>query len=179
VEIRALRQTDDRSRFHSGDAELDRFFRAYAGHNQFRHHIGTTYVAVEGRVVCGYVTAAAGSIEIDDLPAPARRRLPGYPLPVLRIARLAVDASFQGSGVGRELLRFALGLALRMRSDYGCIGVVVDAKPGAVSFYRRFGFVPLETLEGLSEARPAPVAMFVSAREIGLAEGASTPRTNR
>jgi GNAT superfamily N-acetyltransferase len=179
VEIRALRQNDDRSRFRSGDADLDRFFQAYAGQNQFRHHIGTTYVAVEGREVWGYVTVAAGSMEIDDLPPPARRRLPAYPLPILRVARLAVDASFQGSGVGRELLRFALGLALRMRSDYGCVGVVVDAKPGAVSFYRRFGFVPLEALEGLSEARPAPVAMFLSAREIGLTKGASTPRTNR
>ena len=179
MEIRALRQTDDRSRFHSGDAELDRFFQAYAGQNQFRHHVGTTYVAVESREVCGYVTVAAGSIEIDHLPAPARRRLPGYPLPVLRVARLAVDASFQGSGVGREILRFALGLALRMRSDYGCIGVVVDAKPGAVTFYRAFGFVPLEAVEGLSDARPAPVAMFLSAREIGLAQGASTPRAKR
>ena len=179
MEIRALRQTDDRTRFRSGDTDLDRFFQAYAGQNQFRHHIGTTYVAVEGRDVCGYLTVAAGSIEIDDLPTAARRRLPGYPLPILRVARLAVDVGFQGSGVGRELLRFALGLALRMRTDYGCVGVVVDAKPVAVPFYLRFGFAPLEVVEGLSEARPAPVAMFLSSREIGLAERASAPRTKR
>jgi GNAT superfamily N-acetyltransferase len=179
VEIRALRQTDDRSRFRSGDADLERFFQAYAGQNQFRHHIGTTYVAVEGREVCGFVTVAAGSLEIDDLPAPARRKLPAYPLPVLRVARLAVDLAFQGSGIGRELLRFALGLALQMRTDYGCVGVVVDAKPAAVPFYRRFGFVPLEAIEGLSEARPAPVAMFLSAREIGLSEQAGAHRKKR
>jgi GNAT superfamily N-acetyltransferase len=179
VEIRALRQTDDRTRFRSGDTDLDRFFQAYAGQNQFRHHIGTTYVAVEGREVCGYVTVAAGSIEIDDLPTASRRRLPSYPLPIVRVARLAVDAAFQGSGVGRELLRFALGLALRMRTDYGCVGVVVDATPAAVPFYRRFGFVSLEVAEGLSEVRPAPVAMFLSAREIGLAERTTAPRTRR
>jgi GNAT superfamily N-acetyltransferase len=179
VEIRALRPADDRARFRSGDPDLDRFFQAYAGQNQFRHHIGTTYVAVEGRNLCGYLTVAAGSIEIEDLPAAARRRLPSYPLPIPRIARLAVDAAFQGRGVGRELLRFALGLALRMRRDYGCVGVVVDAKPAAVPFYRRFGFVPLEVAEGLSEARPAPVAMFLSAREISLAERAAVPRTKR
>lgn len=118
------------------------------------------------------MTVAAGSLEIDDLPAAARRKLPSYPQPILRGARLAVDAAFPGSGVGRELLRFALGLALRMRTDYGRVGVVVDAKPLAVPFYRRFGFVPLEATEGLSEARPAPVAMFLSVREIGLAEPA-------
>jgi predicted N-acetyltransferase YhbS len=177
VEIRALRQNDDRSRFRSGDADLDRFFQVYAGQNQFRHHIGTTYVALEGREVCGYVTVAAGSLEIDDLPAPARRKLPSYPLPILRVARLAVDAGFQGGGVGRELLRFALGLASRMRTDYGCVGVVVDARPSAVPFYSRFGFVPLEASEGLSEARPAPVPMFLSAREIGLADRAGSPRS--
>jgi len=179
VEIRALRQTDDRTRFRSGDADLDRFFHAYAGQNQFRHHIGTTYLAVEGREVCGYVTVSAGSVEIDDLPVPARRKLPGYPLPVLRVARLAVDVAFQGSGVGRQLLRFALGLALRMQEDYGCIGVVVDAKPGAVRFNSGFGFAPLEAIEGLSEARPAPVPMFLSAREIGLADRAGAPRSKR
>ena len=179
MEIRALRPTDDRTRFRSGDPDLDRFFQAYAGQNQFRHHIGTTYAAIEGRDVYGYLTVAAGSLEIDDLPSAVRRRLPGYPLPILRIARLAVDAAFQGRGVGRELLRFGLGLALRMRTDYGCVGVVVDAKPAAVPFYRRFGFVPLEVTEGLSEARPAPLAMFLSAREIGLAERESAPRTIR
>lgn len=179
MEIRALRPADERTRFRSGDADLDRFFQAYAGQNQFRHHIGTTYVAVEGREVCGYVTVAAASLEIEDLPPQARRKLPGYPLPVLRVARLAVDAAYQGGGVGRELLRFALGLALRMRTDYGCIGVVVDAKPAAVPFYERFGFVPLEVIEGTSEARPASVAMFLSAREIGLAEPGRAPRTRR
>lgn len=179
MEIRALRPTDDRRRFRCGDPDLDRFFQAYAGQNQFRHHIGTTYVAVEDREVLGYVTVAAGSLEIDDLPAPVRRELPRYPLPILRLARLAVDAALQGSGVGRELLRFALGLALRMRTDYGCIGVVVDARPSAVPFYRRFGFVALDVTEGLSDARPAPVPMFLSAREIGLAEKARAPRGKR
>jgi GNAT superfamily N-acetyltransferase len=179
VEIRALRQTDDRSRFRSGDVDLERFFQVYAGQNQFRHHIGTTYVAVERREVCGYVTIAAGSLEIDDLPAAARRKLPAYPLPVLRVARLAVDVAFQGHGIGRELLRFALGLALQMRTDYGCIGVVVDAKPAAVPFYSRFGFAPLEVIEGLSEARPTPVAMFLSVREIGLSAQAGAPRKER
>jgi len=66
-----------------------------------------------------------------------------------------------------------------MRRDYGCVGVVVDAKTAAVPFYRRLGFVPLEVTEGLSEARPAPVAMFLSAREIGLTERTSTSRTKR
>ena len=48
MEVRALRATDDRTTFRSGDPDLDRFLAKYAAQNQFRHHIGTTYVAVEG-----------------------------------------------------------------------------------------------------------------------------------
>lgn len=166
MEIRALQQSDDRSRFGSGEPDLDRFLQKYAGQNQFRHHIGTTYVAVERGRIVGYLTVAAGQVEIDELPPATHRKLPRYPLPILRLARLAVDESARGQGLGKALLRFALNLAVRMASDYGCVGVVVDAKPGAVDFYERFGFMRLEVLEGRSEARPAPTTLFLPASEI-------------
>lgn len=166
VEIRALRESDDRASFRSGDAELDRFLHKYAGQNQFRHHIGTTYVAAFGEQIIGYATVAPGHIEIEGLPARLRRKLPAYPLPILRLARLAVDQSVQGQGVGRELLRFVFDLALRMASEFGCIGVVVDAKPAAVEFYRRYGFLSLELVEGHSEARPMPTTMFLPLSDI-------------
>ena len=91
IEIRPLRETDDRATFRSGDSDLDRFFARYAGQNQFRHHTGTTLVAVEADSILGYATVAAGNVEGDALPASFRRTLPRYPLPVLRLARLAVD----------------------------------------------------------------------------------------
>lgn len=47
IEIRSLQINDDRKSFSSGDADLDRFFHKYAGQNQFRLHIGTTYVALD------------------------------------------------------------------------------------------------------------------------------------
>ena len=166
MEIRALRPSDDRSTFRSGDADLDRFLQKYAGQNQFRHHIGTTYVAAAGEHILGYATVAAGHIEVTGLPPKSQRRLPRYPLPILRLGRLAVDQSAQGQGVGEALLRFVFGLARRMASDFGCIGVVVDAKPGAVEFYRRYGFMPLDVIEGQSEARPSPAAMFLAITEI-------------
>jgi GNAT superfamily N-acetyltransferase len=167
MEIRALRSSDDRSTFRSDDPDLDRFFHRYAGQNQFRHHIGTTYVAVEqdGSIV-GYATVAPGHIEIDDLPPSRRRKLPSYPLPILRLARLSVDVSAKGQGVGREILRFVLNLARKMALEYGCIGVVVDAKLAAVGFYERFGFFRLAVLEGQSEGRPAPAVMFLPIGEI-------------
>lgn len=162
MEIRALTERDDRAHFRSGDDELDRFFHRFAGQNQFRHFIGVTYVAVDGTRIVGFATVAPGHVEIDRLPISARKGLPIYPIPVLRLARLAVDESGQGSGVGGALLRFVFGLAIRMAGDVGCVGVVVDAKAGAVSFYAKYGFVEIEALKGGSDARPQPTLMFLS-----------------
>ena len=166
MEIRALREGDDRSGFRSGDADLDRFFLRFAGQNQFRHYVGVTYVAIEGARVLGFATVAAGHLEIDRLTAAARRGLPSYPLPMLRLARLAVDLPGQGRGIGSDLLRYVLGLALRMADDVGCIGVVVDAKAAALGFYARYGFATIDAVEGRSDARPAPSLMFLSVTAI-------------
>jgi len=172
IEIRALRKGDDRSRFESGDPDLDRYFRKFAGQNQFTHHIGVTYVAVKSRRVLGFATVSPGHVEIEGLPLAMRSRLPRYPLPVLRLARLAIDRSAQAQGLGTRLLRFVLGLALRMAEDYGCVGVVVDAKADAVSFYAKHGFITVDALEGHSDARPQPTPMFLATRVIAEAAGA-------
>jgi GNAT superfamily N-acetyltransferase len=166
IEIRALRADDDRTSFRSGDADLDRFFHQFAGQHQFRQHVGVTYVAVEDRTILGFATVAAAHVEIDDLPVAVRRKLPRYPLPVLRLARLAVEQSAQGQGLGLHLLRFVLRLALQMADAYGCVGVIVDAKPDAEAFYTKYGFVAVEAVEGRSDARPSPTPMSLSIRAI-------------
>jgi GNAT superfamily N-acetyltransferase len=171
MEIRALREGDDRSQLRSGDPDLDRFFHEFAGQNQFKHYLGVTYVAVEGERILGFATVAPGHVEIDRLPASVRRKLLRYPLPVLRLARLAVDQAARGQGLGRQLLRFVLHLALRMASDYGCVGIVVDAKPDAVDFCRRYGFISIDVVEGQSDARPPPIPMFLATRVIREALG--------
>jgi GNAT superfamily N-acetyltransferase len=145
LEIRPLRPDDERGGFSCGQPDLDRFFHHYAGQNQWKLHLAVTYVALaEGRLT-GFATVSVGSLERRTLPsARLRRRLPGYPLPVLRLARLAVDHRAQGLGVGRALLRYVLDLAVVQRGSLGCVGIVTDAKPDAVSFYGSYGFEPLE-----------------------------------
>src|SRR5437588_7908781 len=147
MEIRPLRSSDDRSTVNSGDEALDRFFQRYAGQNQFRHYIGVTYVAVDDDGILGYATVAPRHIDIEELPEAARKSLPRYPLPVLGVARLAVDRSAQSMGLGSELLRFVLKLAAKMADEIGCAGIVVDAKPGALAFYPKYGFVAFDALE--------------------------------
>ncbi|HET7506547.1 MAG TPA: GNAT family N-acetyltransferase [Kofleriaceae bacterium] len=161
-DVRKLTPEDDRSGFRSGNPDLDRFFARYAGQNQFRHHIGTTYVAVDhAGAIAGFATVCASELAPDSLPASKRNRPPRYSLPVLRLARLAVDERHQGRGIGNLLLRAVFALALRMADDPGCVGVIVDAKPEAVGFYDKLGFVRLDVVAGELGDRPQPLPMFL------------------
>jgi GNAT superfamily N-acetyltransferase len=169
MEIRALRPSDDRSSFHSGDEALDRFFHRFAGQNQFRHYLGVTYVAVDDGRVLGFATVAPRHLDIEDLPERLRKKLPRYPVRVLGLARLAVDKSVQSMGLGAQLLRFVLDLAAKMADDVGCAGVVVDAKSVAIEFYAKYGFTAFEPIEGKSESRPRPTAMWLPIQTINAA----------
>ena len=161
VEIRPLTREDDRSRFSCGEPALDRFFQHYAGQNQFKLRLAVTYVAVLDGEIAGFATVSAGSVERLQMPGEgARRRLPAYPLPVVRLARMGVAKSVQRRGLGGDLLQHVLRLALAQRDTVGCLGVLADAKPGAVAFYERLGF---QALEGAREGRVhgGPVAVFL------------------
>ncbi len=169
--IRPLRREDDRDGFSCGEEALDRFFRSYAGQNQFRFHVATTWVAVEHGSVLGFVTTTAASLERHRVPDDRlRARLPDYPLPVLRLARLGVDLRAQGRGLGRALVRHAFELALAQRDLAGCVGVVTDAKPNATSFYASLGFTTMGGVrEGLLQDATQP--MFLGIRAIANAAG--------
>src|SRR2546426_10901868 len=114
MEVRALQESDDRTQFRSGDEDLDRFLHKYAGQNQFRHHIGTTYVALEEGRIVGYATVAPGHLEVEDLPLARRAKVSRFPPPILRLAPPAVGPAVRGGGGGERLLRVFLPLSLLM-----------------------------------------------------------------
>jgi len=163
IEIRPLVKDDDRSGFSCDQPDLDRFFEHYAGQNQFKLHLAVTYVAVARARIVGFATVAASSIERASVPsARLRKRLPAYPLPVLRLARLGVDTRAQGLGIGKALLRHVLSLAVEQRDRIGCVGVVTDAKLEAVSFYQGLGFVAVEGVRGgLLHGEPLPMFLAI------------------
>lgn len=134
-----------REDFDCGIDALNLYLRRYARQNHERN-IARSFVAVDGgnRVV-GYYSLASASIEFDSLPREQFRRVPRYPIPAARIARLAVDRSMQGKGLGAKLLVDGLKRVLSAARDLGIKVVVVDAKDDvAVGFYRHFEFIPLE-----------------------------------
>jgi GNAT superfamily N-acetyltransferase len=74
---------------------------------------------------------------------------------------LAVDERRRGQGIAQALLRCVFALAHKMAAELGCVGLIVDAKPDAVAFYSRLGFVPLDVVAGQLGDRPQPLPMFL------------------
>jgi len=129
-------------------------------------------VAVLGREIIGYSVSAPGQVEATELPAQVARRLPKYPLPVLRLARLAVALAHQGHGIGRLLLRNVLREAVALRDRHGCVGVVVDAKSEAVGYYAAFGFRRVEVVAGQIQGETgATIQLFLPIKTIERALG--------
>jgi len=131
-----------RDSFDCGIAALNDFLSRQAGQQQ-RKGFGKTYVALgdADAAIAGFVTVSAGQVAAAELPPGLK--LPRYPVPILRVGRLAVDRRFQGRGIGHELLAFALHLALDFSERVGLYAVVVDAKDDRVAgFYRKLGFRP-------------------------------------
>lgn len=128
--------------FDCGCEELNVFLKCYARQND-KNRMGKTFVLFEGSVAAGFVTLCSGSIDYDELPK--NYKLPRYPIPAIRIARLGVDKRFQGKGYGKELLSFSLEKIALLSGFIGVKFVIVDAKDSAKSFYEHYGFMPLPT----------------------------------
>ncbi len=142
--IELLSGDHDRSRFSSGSAPLDRYFREQASQD-IKRRIASCWVALsaETKEVAGFYTLAAASIALDTLAAETIRKLPRYPVvPAALLGRLAVAGNYQGKGLGGVLLSDAV---LRVaRAELGVFAMLVEAKDAAAQrFYEHYGFTLL------------------------------------
>ena len=135
----------DRNAFACGAPALEDYLRHRAGQHQ-RDGIATTHVLVDTdqpTQILGYCSLSAAQLHLNELQTADRSRLPAYPVPAMRMGRLAVATSAQGQGHGRLLLGHAVNLALSVRQSMGVRVLLVDAKDAAaVSFYALHGFRP-------------------------------------
>jgi len=143
--IEPFGKAHDRSAFACGKPSLDDFLHNRVSQYEKRR-LGKTFVAVpegEKRVV-GFYTLAAGAVLFEHLPAEASRKLPQHPVPVILLARLAVDQSTQGQRLGEKMLLNALQRSLDLSENLGAHAVEVSAlDDAAVAFYVKYGFAPL------------------------------------
>lgn len=142
-----IRKIHDRESFDCGEEALNEFLRRYARKS---HDLGgaKTFVAVEnagGPRVLGFYTVSPGSIEYARTPEIVRRGLGRYDVPVFRLARLAVDRSMQGQGLGGQLLLAAGRRCLLVAAEVGGVALLIDAKSeGAAGWYESYGAVRLK-----------------------------------
>jgi len=138
-----LNSKHDRNDFDCGDADLNRWFSQIARQHKDRG-MSSTFVAVSdvaSTEVLGYYAITLTELINSNLPANYQKRLPQR-VPAFRIGRLASSIRYRGQGlrIGELLLFDAINRVTRISNDVGGIGIVVDAKPNAVNFYKQYGF---------------------------------------
>lgn len=146
MNVDPLASNHDRRGFSCGVAALDEYLQRFARQHA-NANVSRTYVAADGSAILGYYSLAMSAIRRENLPARHLSRFPNFPLPVARLARLAVDVRHQRQGIGELILVDALQRCLRLSEEIGMIGVVVDAKDErARGWYERYEFERLPDL---------------------------------
>jgi GNAT superfamily N-acetyltransferase len=135
---------DDRlDGFDSGVPSLDAWLLRYA---RIAAAAGSarTYVTTTGDRVAGYYALSVGEVARGSAEGRLARGLGSHPIPVMLLARLAVDRRDHGRGLGAGLLRDAIARTLAVSEQAGVRALVVSATDAsAAAFYEHFGFEPL------------------------------------
>jgi GNAT superfamily N-acetyltransferase len=143
--IEKLDASHDLSSFACGKAPLDSFLQRFALVNQ-KAGSAQTYVAARAEGVIGYYSLAVGAVEPAAAAPRVTKGLPRHPVPVMLLARLAVDLQEQGQGLGRALLKDALLRIAQAAEIAGIRALLVHAKDDqARAWYLSFDFEPSAT----------------------------------
>jgi GNAT superfamily N-acetyltransferase len=140
-QIVPLERSQDCSVFDCGEPELNEWLRLHAL-SSGKSGSARTFVAVdEANRVLGYYAISAQSVVAESAPERLKKGMPRHPIPVVLLARLAVDQNFKGRGLGAGLLKNALLRCLNASREVGLRAIIVDAKNAAARrFYEHFNF---------------------------------------
>lgn len=139
---RPLLETHQLDEFRCGEPSLDEWLRRRARANQVSGASRTFVVCADAERVLGFYSLATATISHAQATGALRRNMPD-PVPMIILARLAVDQSHQKMGLGEALLRDAQLRALQVADHVGVRGLLVHAISGdARTFYERWGFSP-------------------------------------
>lgn len=128
--------------FDCGKEGLNQFLKRQAWNSQ-QAHSAQTYVLAKEFMVYGYYSLAAGSVTHGEATERAKKGLARHPIPVILLARLALDISLHGRGLGSALLKDALLRTAQAANTIGARALLVHAKDdSAKAFYEHFEFEP-------------------------------------
>lgn len=140
--VRKLAATDSLDDFDCGQSALNQFLQRYALVNQ-KANSAQTYVCCHGETVVGFYSLAVGSVDPASASARVMKGLARHPVPVMILARLAVDAAHQRKGLGQALLKDALLRTAQAADIAGIRCLLVHAKDEAArQWYQAWEFEP-------------------------------------
>ncbi|HSY26940.1 MAG TPA: GNAT family N-acetyltransferase [Burkholderiaceae bacterium] len=126
--------------FECGEAVLDDWLKRRALANQLSGASRTFVVADQNNRVCGYYAIAVGAVSHQMATSSIRRNMPD-PIPVMVLARLAVDRQAQGMQLGASLLQDAVNRTITVSHNAGVRALLVHAlHDHAKQFYEHYGF---------------------------------------
>ena len=147
VIVETLNNSHDRTTFDCGNEVLNNYLQRQASQD-VKRRISRVFIARaadDNQRVLGFYTLSSLSIELSSLPQQLLRKLPKHPLPAALIGRLGVDQSMKSQGYGGLLLADAIKRTLAVSTEIAIYALVVDSiGDHAESFYRHYGFRPLE-----------------------------------
>lgn len=144
--VQKLDASHDVDGFDCGKEPLDRFLQRHALINR-KAGSAQTYVVCRGEQrVVGYYSLAVGAVEHAEAPGRISKGLARHPIPVMLLARLAIDRAEQGKGLGKALLKDALLRTAQAADIAGIRALLVHAKDDeARAWYEQFDFEPSPT----------------------------------
>jgi GNAT superfamily N-acetyltransferase len=142
--LERLVKAHPRSKFISGQPQVDEWIRTKALQH-LEKRLSTTQVLLDEKgIIAGYYTLAMGQIDFADLPQEHARKLPRRMLPVAVLAWLGMDTSYQGQGLGRLLLAQALRDCYVASQSFAFVAIILDCvNDAAKAFYQHFDFTEL------------------------------------
>ncbi len=145
--VELLTTDHDVSQFDCGKhVSLSEWLKRFARMNQASGDT-RTYVVHRNLRVAGYYSLAPGSVSRKEATVRASKAAP-EPIPIVLLARLAVDKAEQCQGLGSALLKDALQRAYAGAEIIGGGAVLVHAiDVEAAAFYRTYGFESCPGLE--------------------------------
>jgi GNAT superfamily N-acetyltransferase len=143
--VRKLAARDNVNVFDSGHPALNQFLQRFALTNQ-KANSAQTYVSCQDGAVVGFYSLAVGSVGPENAAPRVLKGMARHPVPVMILARLAVDLKHQGVGLGRALLRDALLRTTQAADIAGIRALLVHAKDDAArQWYLNWEFEQSET----------------------------------
>lgn len=147
--LRQIQSSDDTTKLSLGDA------------SHTPYEIAKTYVIINQNLspsrIWGYITLMNSEIVLNEGQRPQETSTTSRyeAFPAVKIARLAVDKSLRGIGLGSMFLDWCMNhIKLALMPHVGCRFLVVDAKRDSVAFYQKAGFTLLNINSNDTDEHP-------------------------